>query len=245
MQVYVSMCIYLWTIANIFHANIYSNASYASNTCMFIARSVYMRAYFWQKPYINWLLDQWSHTKLSQKSWVVMKLSTWIHVQLRQKAWRICVILAKYPIKIPCAILNVILSKYLPHTLWIIMDLLCYLSDYCSHDSGCAILVFSDITQIARIMGPTWGLPGSCWPQVGPMHAPWTLLSGIYSGKPTVSLHDGNKLCNKKIARMRFSLWKRCLRHDRARCYYHIVSLNDQWIHRRQWLMCSKLVIIS
>ena len=27
-------------------------------------------------------------------------------------------------------------------------------------------------------MGPTWGLPGSCRPQVGPMLAPWTLPSG-------------------------------------------------------------------
>ena len=29
-------------------------------------------------------------------------------------------------------------------------------------------------------MGPTWGPPGSCRPQVGPMSAPWTLLSGTY-----------------------------------------------------------------
>ena len=33
-------------------------------------------------------------------------------------------------------------------------------------------------TQIARFMGPTWGPPGSCRPQMGPMSAPWTLLSG-------------------------------------------------------------------
>ena len=32
--------------------------------------------------------------------------------------------------------------------------------------------------QIARFMGPTWGPPGSCRPQLGPMLAPWTLLSG-------------------------------------------------------------------
>ena len=31
---------------------------------------------------------------------------------------------------------------------------------------------------IARFMGPTWGPPGSCRPQVGPMLDPWTLLSG-------------------------------------------------------------------
>ena len=28
-------------------------------------------------------------------------------------------------------------------------------------------------------MGPTWGPPGSCRPQMGPMLAPWTLLSGL------------------------------------------------------------------
>ena len=34
-------------------------------------------------------------------------------------------------------------------------------------------------TQIARFMGPTWGPPGSCRPQMGPMLAPWTLLPGM------------------------------------------------------------------
>ena len=33
-------------------------------------------------------------------------------------------------------------------------------------------------TQIARLMGPTWGPPGDDRTQVGPMMAPWTLLSG-------------------------------------------------------------------
>ena len=33
-------------------------------------------------------------------------------------------------------------------------------------------------TQIAKFMGPTWGPSGSSRPQMGPMLAPWTLLSG-------------------------------------------------------------------
>ena len=33
-------------------------------------------------------------------------------------------------------------------------------------------------TQIAKFMGPTWGPPGFCRPQMGPMLAPRTLLSG-------------------------------------------------------------------
>ena len=32
--------------------------------------------------------------------------------------------------------------------------------------------------QIAKFMGPKWGPPGSWRPHVGPMMAPWTLLSG-------------------------------------------------------------------
>ena len=32
--------------------------------------------------------------------------------------------------------------------------------------------------QITKFMGPIWGLPRSCRPQMGPMLAPWTLLSG-------------------------------------------------------------------
>ena len=32
-------------------------------------------------------------------------------------------------------------------------------------------------TQIAIFVVPTWGPPGTCRPQMGPMLAPWTLLS--------------------------------------------------------------------
>ena len=39
---------------------------------------------------------------------------------------------------------------------------------------------YSEETQIARFAWPTWGPHGSCWPQVGPMLAPWTLLSRTY-----------------------------------------------------------------
>ena len=34
-------------------------------------------------------------------------------------------------------------------------------------------------------MGPTWGPPGSCRPQMGPMLAPWTLLSGMFCSEHT------------------------------------------------------------
>ena len=34
--------------------------------------------------------------------------------------------------------------------------------------------------KITRFMGPTWGPPGSCRPQMGPILAPWTLRSGAF-----------------------------------------------------------------
>ena len=38
------------------------------------------------------------------------------------------------------------------------------------------LLVYSQLTKFMR---PTWGPPGSCRSQMGPMLAPWTLLSGL------------------------------------------------------------------
>ena len=34
------------------------------------------------------------------------------------------------------------------------------------------------LSLLVRFMGPTWGPPGPCRPQMGPMLAPWTFLSG-------------------------------------------------------------------
>ena len=40
---------------------------------------------------------------------------------------------------------------------------------------------YISITKIpdSKFMRPAWGPPGTCRPQMGPMLAPWTLLSGI------------------------------------------------------------------
>ena len=40
------------------------------------------------------------------------------------------------------------------------------------------VTYYGIFTQIAKFMGPTWGPPGSCRPQMGSMLAPWTLPSG-------------------------------------------------------------------
>ena len=44
--------------------------------------------------------------------------------------------------------------------------------------TSCEIALMWIPPQIARFTWPTWGPPGSCRPQVSPMLAPWTLLSG-------------------------------------------------------------------
>ena len=41
------------------------------------------------------------------------------------------------------------------------------------------LLTGNKLSLIARFMGPTWGPPGADRTQVGPMLAPWTLLSGV------------------------------------------------------------------
>ena len=45
--------------------------------------------------------------------------------------------------------------------------------------SSIGTLVSSKTSLITRLMGPTWGPSGADRTQVGPLLAPWTLLSGI------------------------------------------------------------------
>ena len=67
------------------------------------------------------------------------------------------------------------------------------------------------ITQIAKFMGPIWGPPGSCRPQMGPMFAPWTLLSGV--------------VCFKLRCLLQSNHISRALWHVRHFCYLGY----DQW----------------
>ena len=53
-------------------------------------------------------------------------------------------------------------------TFWPIFKFWCVSYNTCTH------------TLIARFMGPTWGPSGADRTQVGPMLAPWTLLSGLF-----------------------------------------------------------------
>ena len=76
---------------------------------------------------------------------------------------------------------------------WCCMSVL--LSQISSNSAVCLTVVHADnskapnfsdqfgVSQVARFVGPTWGPPGSCRPQMGPMLTPWTLLSGILLSK--------------------------------------------------------------
>ena len=51
------------------------------------------------------------------------------------------------------------------------------------------------MSLIARFMGPSWGLSGADRTQVGPMLAPWNLLSGVCYRKPIVCPSGKDIVC--------------------------------------------------
>ena len=53
-------------------------------------------------------------------------------------------------------------------------------------------------------MGPTWGSPGSCRPQMGPMLAPWTMLSKMYLTFDVISVRYKEKGPSLLTAQWRF-----------------------------------------
>ena len=60
-------------------------------------------------------------------------------------------------------------------------------------------------------MGPTWGPPGSSRPQMGPMLAPWTLLSGY------IIIHS--KLLDSQVPQFCTERWT-CLCLGQWSCFY-------------------------
>ena len=60
-------------------------------------------------------------------------------------------------------------------------------------------MVLRMIDLIARSMGPTWGPCGAARTQVGPMLAPWTLLSG--GGGDLYSLSDKTSVLPQYLAK--------------------------------------------
>ena len=78
-------------------------------------------------------------------------------------------------------------------------------------------------TQIAKFMGPTWGPPGSCRPQMGPMLAPWTLLLGYVILYPFLSYQYLSCL---KMFWAQFQ-YKDCM----CRYRFPIINTRQSWYH--------------
>ena len=76
---------------------------------------------------------------------------------------------------------------------WSISNNISTISIFC-YVLGIVILNFPHwihiTSQIAKFMGPTRGPPGSCQPQMGPMLAPWTVLSGLFTHIPEGYLNN-------------------------------------------------------
>ena len=78
---------------------------------------------------------------------------------------------------------------------------------------------FPSSPQIARFMGPTWGPSGAYRTQVGPMLAPWTLLSG--SGGPSRFCSESHRPCTRTLV-CSTSLMALLIRSvdDLSKCFY-------------------------
>ena len=57
-------------------------------------------------------------------------------------------------------------------------------------------IVLKGVSLIAKFMGTTWGPSGTNRTQVGPMLAPWTLLSGLQLLKVWLSIPTEGYFCN-------------------------------------------------
>ena len=104
-------------------------------------------------------------------------------------------------------------------------------------------------TQIAKFMGPTWGPPGFCRPQMGPMLAPWTLLSGYSYRKhdcwctgssQAISNYVMNYVGSAvTVSQGRVSTNCTILALTNARKYKHIYMFPDIGLVRQLSLVCA------
>ena len=81
------------------------------------------------------------------------------------------------------------------------------------------------IPQIARFMGPTWGPPGSCRPQMGPMLDPWTLLLGTMSpGRRPAIIRADNGLLMIGPSGINYGIWIKMPQFSFNKIHYGVGS---------------------
>ena len=113
------------------------------------------------------------------------------------------------------------------------------LTDLFQHCSIC--------TQIANFLGPTWGPPGSCRPQIHPMLAPWTLLS--YMSYLVSCHHVDTQIISKLVSKT----WSWFLRNQRYLKLFSLHldiltgpgSLRPSDTHLRRWTGSSLVLAMA
>ena len=106
------------------------------------------------------------------------------------------------------------------------------------------------LTQTAKFMWPTWGPSRSCWPQMGPLLAPLTLLSGKFISPrwalwwPHKPCYHGSSCTTRQIkfsgcSTLRYMPLKWVLARPYMRLYYVHSNrtvvwfvLETEWRHR-------------
>ena len=76
----------------------------------------------------------------------------------------------------------------------------------------------------SKFMGPTWGPPGAERTQVGPMLAPWTLLSGSFPS------------CQWFL-----SMWCHC----NMKCIHWLWQMETVYTHAKNWIMDSFQIAVT
>ena len=94
-------------------------------------------------------------------------------------------------------------------------------------------------TKIAKIMGPTWGPPGSYLPQMGPMINPWTLLSGYFLlKKPCISILPLGVIKTSKtvMPAHQHKINETCQQICKSYIYIYLYIYSN-WIEDKCWIL--------
>ena len=103
-------------------------------------------------------------------------------------------------------------------------------SRFCTYYDGSAVMKRAVMkSQIAGSMGPMWGLPGADRTQVGPMLAPWTLLSGM------CTIMIWLEILIDSVSHSVYVLWW-C--HNRLHCnrLWHHQRTYTKWVRYSWWV---------
>ena len=111
------------------------------------------------------------------------------------------------------------------------------------------VFVDGKAPQMAKFKGPTWGPPGSCRPKMGPMLAPWTLLSGtlwclVICGHSAVQiwfLHTYGTIGRVYLVRQELTHWGWDKWPLFSRWHFQMHFLEWQFINSDHWSLLAMI----